>query len=51
MTKWEAKKSNYNNRVRAYMNPGVSEVIYSNEWKPKHKSLIVHIFEFFGLHR
>lgn len=33
MAKWNAKKSNMNKRVNAYSNPGVSEIIYRDEWK------------------
>lgn len=33
MAKWKAKKSNKDKRVKMYSNPGVSEVIYRDEWK------------------
>jgi len=33
MAKWNAKKSNMNKRVNAYSNPGISEIIYRDEWK------------------
>jgi len=41
MNNWKAKKSNMEKRVDTYSIPGVSEIIYSNEWeknKPKNVS-------------
>jgi len=32
MAKWTAKKKNMDKRVNAYSKPGVSEVIYRDEW-------------------
>jgi len=37
---WQARKHNIEKRVKSYMNPGVFEVIYADEWdrikRPKH---------------
>lgn len=33
MAKWNTKKRNMKKRVNAYSNPGVSEIIYRDEWK------------------
>ena len=33
MVKWKAKKENMNSRVNTYTTPGVSEIIYSDEWE------------------
>lgn len=39
MGKWEAKKKHIDRRVDTYSHPGVSEVIYGDEWKRKKQNL------------
>lgn len=45
MIKWRAKTKNMDKRVNSYSIPGVSEVIYSDEWKKKEKPILYNQYD------
>ena len=44
MVKWTAKKRNMNKRVDAYSKPGVSEIIYRDEWGNNDDAIPIYVY-------
>ncbi len=42
--KWTAKKRNMNKRVDAYSKPGVSEIIYRDEWGNNDDGIPIYVY-------